>query len=89
MTDIHELENEIIKIKQRNWKVEEDKSWETSSARRILLVVFTYVSIGLYMYAIGVADPWRNAVIPSIGFLLSTLSLPFFKNIWLKLRKKT
>ena len=35
------------------------------------------------MNAIGVNNPWLNAIIPSLGFLLSTLSLPFFKNIWI------
>jgi len=80
---IDELEKRILKIEQRNQKVEQDKKWETSFLRRILLVVFTYLSIGFYMNAIKVVNPWLNAVIPSLGFLLSTLTLPFFKKIWL------
>ncbi len=83
-TTIEELSKEIELIKNRNKKVEADKNWETSWTRKILLFVFTYLAIGLYINAIGVEKPWLNAVIPSIGFLLSTLTLPFFKNLWKK-----
>lgn len=84
MANVLELEKRIEKIENRNKKVEVDKSWETSLTRKILLIVFTYFSIGLYMSVIAVPSPWLNAVIPSIGFLLSTLSLPFFRGIWEK-----
>ncbi|MBI5127026.1 hypothetical protein HZA76_01045 [Candidatus Roizmanbacteria bacterium] len=81
---LEELEKEILKIKERNEKVETDKSWETSWTRKILLFIFTYLAIGLYIDAIGVEKPWLNAIVPSFGFLLSTLTLPFFKNLWRK-----
>jgi len=88
MTTIADLEKEIEKIKQRNKKVELDKNWETSLARRGLLVVFTYLAIGLYLNAINVGNPWLNAIVPSIGFLLSTLTLPYFKNLWIKFNQE-
>lgn len=81
---LEELEKEIQNIKNRNKKVETDKAWEISWSRKILLFIFTYLAIGLYINAIGINRPWLNAVIPSLGFLLSTLTLPFFKNIWKK-----
>lgn len=28
------------------------------------LVTFTYLSVGFYMQAIGIASPWFNAIIP-------------------------
>jgi len=83
MTKIEELEKEIIHIKERNKKVETDKAWETSWTRKILLGIFTYLAVSLYMFAIKLPNPWLNAIIPSIGFLLSTLTLPAFKNIWI------
>lgn len=79
---IEEIEKKLSVIENRNKKVEIDKAWETSYFRRSLLVIFTYLSIGLYMWVIGVNNPMLNAVIPSLGFLLSTLTLPFFKNWW-------
>jgi hypothetical protein len=84
---MRDLEKRISFIEKRNVRVEKDKAWETSYTRRVLLIVFTYSSIGLYMQAIGVPDPWRNAVVPSVGFLLSTLTLPFFKRLWMIIRK--
>lgn len=87
MQSNNELLHRIEVIEQRNKKVEVDKKWEGSYVRRILIVIFTYVSIGSYMWAIDVDKPLLNAVIPSLGFTLSTLSLPFFKQLWLKYKK--
>lgn len=87
--DIKELEKRISNIEKRNQKVEQDKKWETSLIRRILLIIFTYFSIAFYMNAIKVINPWLNAVIPSIGFLLSTLTLPFFKKLWINKQNRS
>lgn len=78
------LEKRISEIENRNRRVEQDKSWETSYTRRFLLILFTYLTIALYMKFVLNIDPWLNAIIPSVGFLLSTLTMPFFKNIWSK-----
>lgn len=78
------LEDRISKIESRNNKVEADKAWEISFTRKLLLIIFTYLAIGLYLNAINVAEPWLNAIVPAVGFLLSTLTLPFFKNLWIK-----
>ncbi|MDD2823417.1 MAG: hypothetical protein PHQ59_05055 [Candidatus Daviesbacteria bacterium] len=78
------IEEEILKIKERNKKAEVDKAWETSLFRRIVLMIFTYLAIGFYLNAINVSNPWLNAIVPAIGFMLSTLTLPVFKNLWLK-----
>lgn len=83
------LEERIKEIEERNRRVELDKAWETSWFRRILLMIFTYLAIGLYMNAIKVPNPWLNAIIPSIGFLLSTLTLPFFKKLWTDFQHKS
>lgn len=82
--NIEELEERVKKIEARNKSVEENKAWETSYIRRGLLIVFTYLSIALYLKFIVGINPWINAVVPSIGFLLSTLTLPYFKKLWLK-----
>lgn len=89
MTTIKQLEKEIEKIKERNRKVEGDKAWETSLTRRILLLTFTYLAIGVYLWAIGIPRPWLNAIVPAVAFMLSTLTIPFFKKLWLKRYKST
>jgi hypothetical protein len=86
--EIKELEEKIEEIEARNRKVELDKAWETSWMRRALLILFTYLAIGFYLNAIKVPDPWLNAIVPALGFLLSSLTLPFFKSLWEKRRKK-
>lgn len=86
--NIADLEKRISVIEQRNKLVEINKAWEVSKTRRFLLFIFTYFSIGIYMTFIHIDKPWLNAVIPSLGFMLSTLSLPFIKNIWSKYLKK-
>jgi len=88
MVTLESLTKEIERIKARNKKVEVDKAWETSTTRKLLLILFTYISIGLYMFVIGVSNPWLNAVILSIGFLLSTLTLPYFKSYWIRKNNK-
>lgn len=84
MYELDKLINRVNHIEERNKRVEEDKAWETSYTRRGLLILFTYIAVGLYLWVIGVSNPWLNAIVPSVGFLLSTLTLPFFKQWWLK-----
>ncbi|MBS3052443.1 MAG: hypothetical protein J4428_03680 [Candidatus Aenigmarchaeota archaeon] len=84
MSNLKELEERVEKIEERNKKVENDKAWETSYTRRILLSIFTYLAIGLYLNSINISKPWINAIVPTLGFMISTLTLPFFKKLWLK-----
>jgi len=84
MADLEELENRISIIEKRNKNVELNKTWETSYTRRGLLIIFTYLAIALYLKFIVGINPWINAVVPTVGFLLSTLTLPFFKKLWAK-----
>ena len=81
------IESRIQRIEQRNERVELDKKWETSWTRRGLLMGFTYLAISLYFLAMRISHPFLNAVVPAIGFLLSTLTLPFFKKLWFMFQK--
>lgn len=83
------MTDEALKlIQDRNARVEFDKAWETSKTRRATIAGITYIVAGLYMSALGANAPWLNAFIPVGGYLLSTLSLPKIKEIWLKKRQK-
>ncbi len=84
MTSIQQLEQEVKKLKERNERVEADKAWETSWTRRGLIALFTYLALGLYLLAIKIPAPWLNAIVPTVGFLLSTLTFPFFRRLWLR-----
>jgi hypothetical protein len=84
MATNEELEERILKIEKRNREVELNKSWEVSWTRKILVAIFTYLAIALYLKFVVRIDPWINAIVPTTGFLLSTLTLPFFKTFWEK-----
>lgn len=81
------IEQEVLKIIERNKKVELDKKWETSFTRKILIAVLTYFVIVLFFYISWLWNPFINAIVPTIGFLLSTLTMWLFKTIWLKYNK--
>lgn len=81
---IQQLEEEIEKIKERNRRVEREKSWETSWTRKLMIAVLTYLVIVTFFYYAGFPDPIKNALVPSLAFILSTLSVPIVKNLWLK-----
>jgi polyferredoxin len=72
MTD---LQKEIQIIKQRNKRVELDKARETSWIRKISIALLTYIVIVLFFYTAKLSNPWVNAIVPTMGFVLSTLSL--------------
>ena len=76
------LKERVEKIEQRNKLVEIDKAWEGSWTRRLLLAAFTYIAISSYLWAINVSSPWLNAIVPTVGFLISTLTMPCFKEWW-------
>ena len=82
MEELEQIKKEIELIKKRNASVEIDKAWERSYLRRFLVALFTFLSISLYMRAIHIDRPFLNAIVPTIGFMLSTLALPWFKKIW-------
>jgi len=86
MASLQQLDKRVAAIEARNRKVEADKAWETSFARRGALVLFTYLAVGAYLAAIGIRDPWLNAIVPAVAFMLSTLTLPYLKEIWLRNR---
>ena len=81
---ILKLESAIAKIQIRNAKVEADKAWETSGTRILSIAIITYLVITLILNIIGVSQIWLNAIIPTVGFLLSIQTLPIIKRWWIK-----
>ena len=78
------LSKQVNQIQERNLRVEADKAWETSSSRKLVIFVLTYLAISIYFYSAGLPEPFKNALVPALAFVISTLSLPFFKGIWLE-----
>lgn len=84
MSQIVELEDRIKKIEARNREVEVNKAWETSWTRKFFIALFTYIAIAAYLGIVIGVNPWINAIVPTAGFLLSTLSLPIVRKYWQK-----
>lgn len=78
------VEQRVEAIEQRNKKVEIDKAWEVSWLRKIIIAILTYIIIVIIFYMAQLSKPFINAIVPTIAFVLSTLSLPFFKRLWIK-----
>lgn len=85
--NIKELEKRINDIENRNKRVEGDKAWETSTLRKILILVLTYVFAVLYLKIADTTNPFLGAVVPCVGFFLSTQTLNIVKKKWLSRRK--
>lgn len=84
MDEIQQIKTELENIKKRNLKVEIDKAWETSLMRKIIIIVLTYFTVVLFFYFANLPNPFVNSIVPAIGFILSSLSLPYFKKLWIK-----
>ena len=76
------IEQELEIIKQRNKRVEADKAWEVSWTRRLFIAILTYVVAGFWLVTIHDTNPWLKALVPAVGYLLSTLSIPVVKSWW-------
>ena len=83
-----EIKKRLEAIEQRNKKVELDKAWETSWARKIIVSVLTYFTIVLFFFVAQLPKPFINSIVPAAAFVLSTLSLPFFKRLWIKYKDR-
>lgn len=79
---VDSLEERIQKIEARNASVEANKRWETSGTRRVAIAVLTYVIIVCYSWLLGASKPWLQALVPVMGFLISTFTLSVVRGWW-------
>lgn len=84
MDEINELKNRIEKIEERNARVESDKKWEQSWLRKVSVGVLTYIVICIFLFAINVPNVYFSALVPVLGFILSTVSLRIIRKISIK-----
>ena len=80
--DPAKIEEQMRSILERNKRVEQDKAWEVSATRRTFIALVTYAIACYYLWLIDVPQFWLHAVIPTGGYVLSTLSLPWVMRWW-------
>lgn len=78
------LEERLAAIEKRNVRVESDKAWEVSAFRRLVIAMITYVIAAAVLTSADLQKPFLSALIPTVGYLLSTLSLPAIKQWWIE-----
>jgi hypothetical protein len=83
-----DLEARISAIELRNARVSFDKAWETSWIRRGMIAGITYVCGIILLNILGHEGAWKHASVPVMGYLLSTLSLPAVKKLWVERKEK-
>ena len=83
MPTISSLQKEIDQIRELNARVEADKAWETSKARKFIIAILTYICMVIFFYFAGLPKPFINSIVPALAFWLSTLTLPLAKQAWL------
>lgn len=81
-----DIEQEITSIKERNRRVEADKAWEVSGARRVSIAVMTYIVAAVWLVLINDTRPLLKALVPAAGYLLSMTSLRAIRERWIKKR---
>jgi hypothetical protein len=83
-----ELAERLTVIEERNKRVEGDKAWEISWTRRFSVMALIYIVVAFYLRFVVHIDPWINALVPVLGFLVSTLTISLLKQRWLNRRLK-
>jgi hypothetical protein len=82
------VEERLAQIEERNRRVEDDKAWEVSWTRRLSIMILTYLVVVIYLQFVVHISPWINALVPVIGFFLSTLTVSLLKSYWLRNRQR-
>lgn len=78
-----ELLRRVRLIEERNSRVELEKAWEVSWIRFWSNTLATYFTMNLLLWTIGDQNPPIHSLVPTIGYVLSTLSLPVIKGWWI------
>ncbi len=67
-----------------NKERDKDKAFETSYTRMFTVMLFTYCVLLAYFRAMNIEHPELNAIVPALGFYMSTWSMSFVKWMWVK-----
>jgi hypothetical protein len=85
---VQKIEQLLEEIKERNQKVDLNKKWETSITRFLGVAGITYLTMNLILWSIDGPNPPVHALVPTCGYMLSTLSLQRLKRLWISLGSK-
>jgi hypothetical protein len=81
-----EMRRQVAEIQARNERVEREKAWETSWTRRLVIAGATWVAAWLWLRGLAVEHAARQALVPTLAYVVSTFSLPFLRRWWMAIR---
>ena len=82
MNSTEDLLHRLEAIEERNKRVEADKAWERSFTRVGSIALITYIAAVIFLFSVALPHPFLNALVPTIGYILSMQSLPVVKRWW-------
>ena len=83
--DVENMRLEIDILHARNTEKDKGKKFEGSWTRVLVIMLLTYATLTMYMSVVlHVKNPFLNALVPTMGFNLSTWSLPHVKALWIR-----
>lgn len=88
-SELENLKKRVNALEARNKRVELDKAWETSTVRKLSIIVVTYLVVLGFLFIINNDKPFINAIVPSLGFFLSTLAVNVLKKQWIRSKQKS
>lgn len=78
----NDIDQRLAAIEARNARVELEKAWEVSWARRLCIAALIYIVVVVYLLLIDNDNPFVNAGVPAVGYVLSTLVLRQVREMW-------
>lgn len=79
---VAELQQAVAELKQRNERKDFEKRWEVGPARTLLIIALTYGCLFCYMWLVNMEAALLSAVVPTVGYALSTLAFPGARDRW-------
>jgi hypothetical protein len=87
ITRLDQMQSEIHALQRRNFEKDRGKEFESSYTRVIFLMAVTYFTLLAYMALVIQSNhPYLDAIVPTVGFNISTWSLPYVKEWWIQAR---
>ena len=67
------LQQAVANIEARNKRKDFEKQWEVGPARALIIIALTYGCLFCYMWLVNIEAALLSAVVPTVGYALSTL----------------
>jgi hypothetical protein len=82
--EVEQLRADIAELRARNARVDQEKGWEKSWSRRLVITAVTWFGAWLWLRNLGAENAALQALVPSGGYAISNLSLPVLRRWWLE-----